>query len=408
MTERNKERKRLRSGFSTGSAATAAARAALRLLLTGEAAEVVAVRLPAGYYLPIPVASVQREGDFATASVIKDGGDDPDATHRAEIRARVSVWSDPAGESKTGMRLCLTGGEGVGTVTRPGLPVGVGEPAINPVPREMLAANLAEEWALRGGVGPICPERAPLPAPHILLNLDPKEPFPKGHILMDVEISVPRGAEIARHTLNPRLGIVGGISILGTTGLVRPFSHEAYEETIRSALNVAASNGCSTAVLCTGGKSEKLAAAILPGLPDEAFVQIADFFAFSVNMAVRLGFRNIVHSAFFGKVVKMAQGHPYTHAHKVAMDLAPLADAAANAGYGDALSREIAQANTARHALELLTRAGASDVVRSVAVRAKFESERIAGPGVSVRLLMFDYDGSLLADILPEEGERHD
>ena len=104
----------------------------------------------------------------------------------------------------------------------------------------------------------------------------------------------------------------------------------------------------------------------------------------------------------------MAQGHPYTHAHKVAMDLAPLADAAANAGYGDALSREIAQANTARHALELLTRAGASDVVRSVAVRAKFESERIAGPGVSVRLLMFDYDGSLLADILPEEGERHD
>jgi cobalt-precorrin-5B (C1)-methyltransferase len=191
---------------------------------------------------------------------------------------------------------------------------------------------------------------------------------------------------------------VGGISILGTTGIVKPFSHEAYEETIQTALSVAASGGCREVVLSTGGKSERFAREVLSGRPAEAFVQVADFFAFSVAEARRMGFAGVVHSAFFGKVVKMAQGHAYTHAHKVPLDLNPVAGLAREMGYDEDLCRELASANTARHALELLFSGGAADVVTAVARGALKESRRLAGERLSVRLLLFDYDGALLTD----------
>ena len=142
-----------------------------------------------------------------------------------------------------------------------------------------------------------------------------------GDLSILVEIEVPRGEELARHTLNPRLGILGGISILGTTGIVKPFSNEAYEQTIQAALSVAASSACGTVVLSTGGKSERFARDLFQELPPEAFVQIADFFSFAVKEARRFGFTRIIHSLFFGKAIKMAQGHPYTHAHSVPLDL---------------------------------------------------------------------------------------
>lgn len=408
---------RLRCGFSTGTAVSAAARAALRHWLTGEKPRVVAVRLPSGCFLPVPIADSRLEAEGAWASVIKDGGDDPDVTHGAELRARIRcVLQDDDLLPKAGFvgpceakgmghgGICLIAGEGVGVVTKAGLPVRVGEPAVNPVPRKMLSENLAEELA-RGDLSGISCKGAEKKdpdglsgKPHVLLPFDGSNES-LAHVFLEVEVEAPRGAELAKHTLNPRLGIIGGISILGTTGIVRPFSHEAYEETIQAALAVARANRCRKVVLSTGGKSEHFARRLLSDLHAEAFVQIADFFAFAVREVRAMGFQELVHSVFFGKVVKMAQGHAYTHAHKVSLDLAPLAQMAADLGHDEAFCRELATANTARQALELLLARRATEVIDGVARHALEQSARIAGGDLSVRLLLFDYDGTLLADI---------
>lgn len=424
----DRDKRNLKRGFSTGTAATAAARSAVRFLLTGKSPQCIAVRLPAGYYLPIPVESIYRDGKDVVAVVVKDGGDDPDVTHKAEVRARVrfvskagssspvlspgeTAVSFPAGAFQKFSGICLVAGEGVGRVTKPGLPVPVGEPAVNPVPREMLSQNLREELLTScpgaGGLEPaegadeLFPKGAPS-KPHVLLPFRGPEEALHGCLeggVLRVEIEVPKGAELARHTLNPRLGILGGISILGTTGIVKPFSHTAYEETIQAALSVAASNRCTRVVLSTGGKSERFAQELLPDLPAEAFVQIADFFAFSVQEACRMGFQGLIHSAFFGKVVKMAQGHAYTHAHRVSLELAPVADLAASLGYDAGFCGSLAEANTARHALELLRERNAQDVIRGVAVQALDQSARLVEYRLPLRLLVFDYDGTLLVDV---------
>ncbi|MEM5787688.1 MAG: cobalt-precorrin-5B (C(1))-methyltransferase CbiD, partial [Syntrophobacteraceae bacterium] len=334
---RGSKRERLRWGFSTGTAAVAAALAAFRHLVAGQSPGAVAVRLPSGIYLPVPIHECLVENGCGLATVIKDGGDDPDVTHKAKIRARVRVLKaggpvPPSGSCShphladgtnsgaiqscpkggfSGQAIKLIAGEGVGIATKAGLPIAPGEPAINPVPRGMFSENLSRELLLtspekiREKMVDMIPHEGHasvlLPLGGILDELVPG-------IILEVEIQVPGGEALARHTLNPRLGVVGGISILGTTGIVKPFSNEAYEETIRSALAVAASNGCSGVVLSTGGKSERFAKSILPDEPVEAFVQVADFFSFSVREARRFGFRRIVHSVFFGKAVKMAQG----------------------------------------------------------------------------------------------------
>jgi len=402
-----KERNKLRCGFSTGTAAVAAARGALRHLLTGERQGVVAVRLPLGYYLPVDIQASKTCDGIAWASVIKDGGDDPDVTHRAEIRAEVLLLEhDPQRSSSSqggaGSMLCVTGGTGVGVVTKAGLPVNIGEPAINPVPREMLLENLTEEWHLS------CPALGFVPfsdglwrppqRPHFLLPMTVGETDCQ-KVVLSLSIEVPDGVRLARKTLNPRLGILGGISILGTTGLVKPFSHEAYEETIQAALSVAAAGGCRDIVLSTGGKSEQFARKVLPDLPEEAFVQIADFYGFAVSEARRLGFKCLIHSVFFGKVLKMGQGHSYTHAHKVSLDLRSLAGLAKEMGHEDAFCAKLASANTARHALEILWERNALDVIEGAARIALERSLLLVERELSVRLLLFNYDGSLLADV---------
>lgn len=412
-----KKKRRLRSGFSTGTGMTAAAKAALRHLLSQHNAEVVAVRLPDDCLIPIKINTSYMDGGYTRASVIKDGGDDPDVTHRAEIGVKLRCLNFPAEGSvefsehfKDMMKnslaaICLIGGEGVGVVTKPGLPVEVGEPAINPVPRQMLCQNIAAELLrldLRNNAGACNHAKGslswqPPSKPYIIIPLAglPKE---FGKVLIEVEVQVPKGKKLAERTLNPRLGIVGGISILGTTGLVKPFSHEAYEETIQSALSVAASNGCRQVVLSTGGKSERFAQGRLPDQLPEAFIQIADFYAFSLKEAQKMGFNGIVHSVFFGKLVKMALGHPYTHAHKTNLDLDIVGRTAREKGYDRVFCRELETANTARHALELLLEQSALDVVESLAERALQNSKQITENEMSVRIMLFDYDGSLLVD----------
>jgi cobalt-precorrin-5B (C1)-methyltransferase len=303
--------------------------------MAGEARpESVSVILPGGDDLVVPVAGGRRLGaGEAEATVVKDAGDDPDVTNGAVIGVRL--------RRVEGRDLALTGGRGVGRVTKPGLVLPPGEWAINPGPRAMLKNNLA--------------------------------PFPGG---LAVEIFVERGEELAARTLNPRLGIVGGLSILGTTGLVKPFSHEAYLATIDSALSLARAMGFREVVLTTGRQSEKLARAARPDLGEEAFVQIADY---------------------FGDSLKKAAGLANTHAHRRDQDPALLAGWLAGAA-PPAVLAGIARALTAREALEILKAAGlARPAAEAVAARVLASARFWAGPGPRLKLTLFDYDGQPLA-----------
>ena len=373
------KKKKLRSGFTTGTAASAAAKAALTLLLTGKAPEKVPVTLPGGGELFIPIQSAEALSPAsAGATVIKDGGDDPDATHKAAIHALVELLHGPQSSG----RIDIMGGLGVGTVTRPGLDLPVGEAAINPVPREMIALAVREAWEQNG---------------------PPEEPAVR------VTISVPEGLAIAKRTLNPRLGIKGGISILGTTGLVKPFSHEAYTATIESGLKVARAAGLEEIILTTGRRSEKRAMALRPDLPDTAFIQMADFFAFAMEESIGRGMRKIGLVSFFGKAVKQAQALPCTHAHQAPMDLDRLADWLRQGGAPQELCRQVAKANTARHALEVMREFFRLDLCALVGEKALSAMRRFAGPAPELWCVVMDYDYSILFDgrDKPGGGEAH-
>ncbi|MDR0882768.1 MAG: cobalt-precorrin-5B (C(1))-methyltransferase CbiD [Candidatus Adiutrix sp.] len=354
-------RGRLRQGFTTGTAAAAAALAACEILLGRPGPDQVIVRLPDGRDLTVKIADSRALSlGEARALVIKDAGDDPDVTNKARIGALV--------RRRTGAgAINIIGGPGVGRVTKPGLALAPGQWAINPGPQAMLRANLTPKLT------------AGLPG-------------------LEVEIFVEKGEELARQTLNPRLGIVGGLSILGTTGLVKPFSNEAYLATIESALNLARAAGLEEVVLTTGRQSENLIMAARRDLPDEAFIQVADFFGDSLEMTAARSFAAVGLAVFFGKAVKQAAGHRNTHAHRHDQDLAALA------GWlepetGRELAARLEQALTARGALEILREAGLPALAARVAGRALAQARRFAGPNPRLWLTMFDYDnGQVLAN----------
>jgi len=264
-------------------------------------------------------------------------------------------------------------------VTLPGLPVAVGRAAINPAPLAQIeraaqeALNAANPAGYQGGV----------------------------HLLIEVE----GGEEMATRTLNPRLGILGGISILGTQGVVAPFSLDAWKATIHSGLTVARATGCKTAALSTGRRGERLLMAHRPDPPEQCFVQAADFFAYSTQTAVELGFEEIVWGCFFGKLVKMAQGLPVTHAHSAPTDFAALAGWADAAGADRATCRAVREANTARHALEIATEQGFrrrfAALVLARALRAAREFADAAhkkGPRPRIGICCFSFEGEILAE----------
>ena len=397
---------KLREGFTTGSAATGAALAALHLLRHGCAPASVRVPLPPFAnaqqcnsleqpeprgWLDLPVASCQPgpapelAAQWATnnfthcdpppqgivcsahASIIKDGGDDPDATSGARITATVVVSALPHDcvEVADPGNIIIKGGPGVGRVTLPGLPVPVGQAAINPVPRQQISlAMRAQECA----------------------TSDSAE---AGKTLLTVFVSVPQGVELAQKTFNPRLGIEDGISILGTQGTVRPFSHAAWKATIEQGLAVAAATGCRTVCLTTGRRSERLLMERYPQLPERCFVQVADFAQFSLHAAGAMGFEQIVWGCFFGKLVKLAQGHAYTHAKDSTLDMQALAQLAGTAGA--ACASEIARCITAAHALELLLPDAAGPRVLEMVARQAMQTARnFAGQAVDLRLFHTD------------------
>jgi cobalt-precorrin-5B (C1)-methyltransferase len=253
-------KRKLKTGFTTGTAAAAAAKGALRYLLEGNMPSRVMIELLTGDKLAIPIHRCERLAeDEAKCTVIKDAGDDPDVTHKAEIGAEVKL-AGPGSKNHNG--IYITGGTGVGKITKPGLEMPPGEPAINSGPRKMIHQAIKDTLAKHGL------QRA-----------------------VSVEVFVPRGAEIAKKTLNARLGILGGISILGTTGLVRPMSHDAFIATIESALSVARASGNNRVVLTTGRRSERYAQQLWTHLPEEAYVQIGDFFKRSLEIATGYDFR---------------------------------------------------------------------------------------------------------------------
>jgi len=355
----------LRHGFTTGTAAAAAAKAATLHLLTGRAQDRVDVPLPVGHRMTITILESRVDGEGIMAAVVKDGGDDPDVTDRAVIRAQV--------QRSAGDGVTLRGGSGVGIVTRPGLPVAVGMPAINPVPRQQITLAMTEAMANAAACG-----------------MNEK-------VGLEVEIRVDRGEELARKTFNPRLGIVGGISILGTRGTVKPFSNAAYQATICQCLNVMQACGVPCPCLTTGGRSERFLRQARPQTPETACVQVADFFSYSMKEVGRRGFDSVLWGVFFGKLVKQAQGHRYTHARSAVLDLTILADWCAECGFAPHVCQEVAGANTAMQALELLNPMPQSKVLFSLLTdKAASAARAFCGHDLRVGYMLFDFSGQIL------------
>jgi cobalt-precorrin-5B (C1)-methyltransferase len=350
----------LRSGYTTGACATAAAGAATRTLVTGRPVSEITIDLPAKAGVTFVMARCELAPDRVTCGVIKDAGDDPDVTHGAEIQASVEWQAEPG--------IVLTNGPGVGLVTKPGLPVEVGEPAINSVPRRMITRVVtAEAGAALTGRG------------------------------LKVTISVPGGKELARETLNPRLGIVGGISILGTTGIVKPYSRSAYRASIYVELKVAAHNHVPRAVLTTGTRSEEYTMARHPDWPELGFVQVGDHMDYALKQARRLGFKQVVIAGMIGKISKQAQGRWQTHISEGGVDFEFLADAAGQFGADESLKERLRQANTARHVQIMLRQAGIEGLESWLAQQAAEQAYEFVGGAFAVDVCLYDIKGELLA-----------
>lgn len=350
----------MRRGYTTGACAAAAAKGAALLLITGEAPDSVELYLPAGFHHRFELTGFKRQGDIsATCATIKDAGDDPDATHGAWIEATVSWLDHPSIE--------IDGGRGVGRVTKPGLPVAVGEAAINPVPRRMILEAVSEVLEEHGAA--------------------------RG---LRVVISVPEGEAIARKTLNPRLGILGGISILGTRGVVTPFSTEAYQASIVQAISVAAATGNGHLILTTGGSSEKHAQAMFNELPEEAFIQMGEYVGFSLGHAKAYGFQKVTLVGMAGKYSKVAQGAMLIHSKNAPVDFGFLAAVAAEAGADKRLVQEVAVANTASQVVDLMTEAGHLEFFEQLCRHACSQCLKQVNGGMTVEMVLITMKGRLL------------
>ncbi|WP_024676400.1 cobalt-precorrin-5B (C(1))-methyltransferase [Pseudomonas syringae] len=310
----------LRSGLTTGSCATATSLAAARLLLSGQISDAVEIVLPKGKQVQMRLEFCRRVDNFAEAGTLKDAGDDPDVTHGALVFARVRQEAAP------GVR--FVAGAGVGSVTRPGLVLAVGEPAINPVPRRMMTEHLlrlAEELGYSGG--------------------------------FEVTIGVEGGEALALKTMNPRLGILGGLSILGTSGIVRPFSCAAYIASIHQGIDVATTNGYRHIAACTGNASEDTMRRIY-NIPDIALIEMGDFVGAVLKHLRKVPVDKLSLCGGFGKISKLAAGHMDLHSRHSSIDLPQLALWAAQVGADAALQQQILHANTSQQALAMCAAAG--------------------------------------------------
>ena len=363
------EQKTLRWGYSTGACAAAVATAAwLRLTRPETPLPTIPMLFLDGRERILPLLEPD-EGHMA--AIRKDGGDDPDCTHGAILfgNMRSCSASDARKEDYTlsvgGGTVILRGAAGVGLCTRPGLDCEQGKWAINTGPRRMIAENL-----LHAGLDAGC---------------------------WLLEIGVENGEELAKHTLNPLLGVVGGISILGTTGLVRPYSHEAYIETVRICVKSHHIAHGTTMVFCTGGRTKSGAERRLPSLPETAFTCIGDFIAESLAAACEYGMREIVVACMAGKLCKYAAGFENTHAHKVSQDMDLLrAEVRKHLPGEEALHDALAHSVSVREALLSIPEADRPGILRRLARTALGQFARRCGENIALRLLVFDFEGQFL------------
>jgi cobalt-precorrin-5B (C1)-methyltransferase len=350
----------LRTGYTTGTTACAATKAAIHALITGTFLEQVVVSLPKGKNATLKVAWTENEEGRATSAVIKDGGDDPDVTSGAEICSTVS-FSDRKGE------VDIDGGKGVGRVTKPGLGLEVGKAAINPTPMKMLVQAVLES------AGETLNEKG-----------------------IQVVVSVPRGEEIAKKTDNPRLGILGGISILGTTGIVLPYSTASFAAAIRQGLDVAIAAGADSIVLTTGGRSEDFAKAVFPALPDHCFVQMGDFAGYSVKQCANKKLKRITIAGFIGKLTKMAMGIKQTHVAGSHVNMEFMASLARQCGAPGQIVEEIRTANTARHVSEIVNKHGIAGYCNLMCQKVHEQMSAHAGAELDIQVIMFEFDGTIV------------
>ena len=360
MEQAEKPEGKNRTGFTTGTSATAASMACILSIINQKKIETVDVLLPKKSRIKININSCEFEKNNARCSVIKDGGDDPDVTHGAEII--VDLELTPKTNS-----IEIDGGDGVGRVTKPGIGLEIGQAAINPTPRKMIIENLTE-------VG--------------------KGVLEKNGVR--IVISVPKGKELGPKTDNPRIGIVGGISILGTSGIVIPYSTASFAAAIRQQLDVTLSMGDSAVVLTTGGRSEDFARKIFD-LPDHSFVQFGDFSGYTISQCAKKGMNESHVCGFIGKFAKMATGVKQTHVKGSKVDMNFLSELAKQCNADKDIIEKIKNANTARNVQEIILENnidGFFDLICSeVHKQMKSHSEN----KIPIEIILFNFDGSVLA-----------
>jgi cobalt-precorrin-5B (C1)-methyltransferase len=352
----------LRRGWTTGACATAAAKAAYLVWQTRDCSDPVEIVLPGGARPAFSLALTETIEGGARVGIVKDAGDDPDVTHGALVITTVRAGAPGSG-------VTFRAGEGVGTVTRAGLPLPPGEPAINPVPRQMICDNLEE--AARSIRGPMD---------------------------IEVEISIPGGEAIAQKTLNPRLGILGGLSILGTTGVVVPYSCSAWIHSIYRGIDVARAGGLDHVAGATGSTSEKAVQA-LHNLPDHALIDMGDFAGGMLKYLRRNPVPKVTIAGGFAKMTKLGQGLLDLHSRSGAVDLAWLSERLLEAGAEPFIAEQARGANTALEVLETAKGLGLplADVVAQHAWQTS--SKALRGAEIALEIIVFDRNGQLVGRV---------
>jgi cobalt-precorrin-5B (C1)-methyltransferase len=351
----------LRTGYTTGTSASAATKAGLLTLKSSQLYHTVDVVLPKGKTATLRIAwtKINQPHQSVTCAVIKDGGDDPDVTHGAEICSTVSLTN------KKGL-IEIDGGIGVGRVTRPGLGLKIGTAAINPIPKRMIEHNLFD-------------------SANSLLSTNG----------IKIIISVPKGEELAKKTDNPRLGIIGGISILGTTGIVFPYSTASFAASIRQSLDIAVSLGTEIVILTTGGRSEDFIKNVYNYLPDYAFIQMGDFSGYTVKQCANRRLKKIIIAGFIGKLTKMAMGIKQTHVRGSHINIDFMANLASKCLDSKEIINEIRKANTARHVSEIINRYNIKNFYNLICQLVCFEMTKHSNNSLEIVVIMFDFDGKI-------------
>ncbi len=351
----------LRTGFTTGTSATAATKAALLTLISSQIYNTIDIALPKGKIVKLKIAwtiySPNRQS--VTSAVIKDAGDDPDVTHGAEICSTVTLTRQKG-------LIEIDGGYGVGRVTRPGLGLEIGHAAINPVPKKMIEQVVLDA------------------AKFILTN--------KG---IKVIISVPKGIALAKKTDNPRLGIIGGISILGTTGIVFPYSTSSFAASIRQSLDVAISLGTEVVVLTTGGRSEDYIKNLYKSLPDYAFIQMGDFSGYTIKQCANRNIKKIIIAGFIGKLSKMAMGIKQTHVRGSHVSMDYMANLASLCVNSKNIINDIKNANTARHVSEIIIQNNVKNFFDILCKQVYLEMSNHSNKSMEIEVVMFGFDGKI-------------